>query len=123
LDNITPENTTESSINHIINQLNIIYINAAKTTVDKSTGGRKRIPKSNKNSNPWFTNACLKPRRQFRNSKVYYFRKLLEYARKIYKDNEKCRKRFFIKNNYYTETKSVNISQKYKIIIKKNIGK
>jgi hypothetical protein len=49
LDNITPENTTESSTNHIINQLNTIYIDAAKTTLGASTGGRKRIPKSNKN--------------------------------------------------------------------------
>jgi site-specific DNA-cytosine methylase len=46
--------------------------------------------------------------------------KMLE---KYTKTTKKCIKRFLIKNNYYTETTSVNISQKYKIKIPKNIGK
>jgi hypothetical protein len=124
LDNITPENTTEYSINHIIKQLNMIYIDAAKTTLGTSTGGRKRIPKSN-NSKPWFTNACQKARGKFRNSKVYYYRKRTENARKIYKNNEKMYKKILDKeqllyrnkiSKYLSEIQNKNPKEYWKII-------
>ena len=125
LDNIDPENTTESSINHIIKQLNKLYIDAAKTTLGTTTGSKKKITKPNKNTKPWFTNACQKARRKFRNSKVYYFRKRTESARKMYKDNEKMYKKILDKeqllyrnkmSKYLSEIQNKNPKDYWKII-------
>ena len=90
LDGITGQVSNEN-INHIVDKLNNIYINAAKMSLGTTKVYKNGTPKTQ--NKPWFSYECKQARKQYRRSKNYFYRKRTEYARTKLKEKEKSYKK------------------------------
>ena len=90
LDGITGQVSNEN-INHIVDKLNNIYINAAKMSLGTTKIYKNGTPKTQ--NKPWFSYECKQARKQYRRSKNYFYRKRTEYARTKLKEKEKSYKK------------------------------